>query len=53
MPKFKEIKTEEDAYLALSWISDLCDLDTNKLITKFGALETLNLINQNNPRNAL
>ena len=52
MPKFKNIKTEEDAYLALSWISDLCDLDTYKLITKFGALETLNLINQNIPRNA-
>ena len=52
MPKFKDIKTEEDAYLALSWISDLCDLDTYKLITKFGALETLNLINQNSPRNA-
>ena len=53
MAKFKDIITEEDAYLALSWISDLCDLDTFKLISKFGALETLNLINQNNPRNAV
>jgi len=52
MTKLKDIKTEEDAYLALSWISDVCDLDTFKLITKFGAIETLNLINQNNPRNA-
>jgi DNA processing protein len=52
MAKFKEIKTEEDAYLALSWISDVCDLETYRLITKFGAIETLNLINQNNPRNA-
>jgi DNA processing protein len=52
MTKLKDIKTEEDAYLALSWISDVCDLDTYKLITKFGAIETLNLINQNNPRNA-
>jgi DNA processing protein len=52
MPKFKNIKTEEDAYLALSWISDVCDLETYRLITKFGAIETLNLINQNNPRNA-
>ena len=52
MAKFIDINTEEDAYLALSWISDVCDLDTYKLITKFGALETLNLINQNSPRNA-
>jgi DNA processing protein len=52
MTKLKDIKTEEDAYLALSWISDVCDLDTYKLITKFGAIETLNLINQNSPRNA-
>jgi DNA processing protein len=52
MAKFKEINTEEDAYLALSWISDICDLETYKLITKFGAIESLNLINQNSPRNA-
>ena len=52
MAKFKDAKTEEDAYLALSWISDVCDLDTYRLITKFGAIETLNLINQNNPKNA-
>jgi DNA processing protein len=52
MAKFIDINTEEDAYLALSWISDVCDLETYRLITKFGALETLNLINQNNPRNA-
>jgi DNA processing protein len=52
MAKFKDIETEEDAYLALSWISDVCDLETYRLITKFGAIETLNLINQNNPRNA-
>jgi DNA processing protein len=52
MTKFKDIETEKDAYLALSWISDVCDLETYRLITKFGAIETLNLINQNNPRNA-
>jgi DNA processing protein len=52
MAKFIDINTEEDAYLALSWISDVCDLETYRLITKFGAIETLNLINQNNPRNA-
>jgi DNA processing protein len=52
MAKFKDIRTEEDAYLALSWISDLCELDTYKLTTKFGALETLNLINKNSSRNA-
>jgi DNA processing protein len=52
MAKFIDINTEEDAYLSLSWISDVCDLDTYKLITKFGAIETLNLINQNSPRNA-
>ena len=52
MAKFIDAKTEEDAYLALSWISDVCDLETYRLITKFGAIETLNLINQNNPRNA-
>jgi DNA processing protein len=52
MAKFRDINTEEDAYLALSWISDVCDLDTYKFITKIGALETLNLINKNSPRNA-
>jgi DNA processing protein len=52
MAKFIDINTEEDAYLSLSWISDVCDLDTYKLITKFGAIETLNQINQNSPRNA-
>ena len=49
MVNIKNINTEDDAFLALSWISDICDLDTYKLITKFGATETLNLINQNNP----
>ena len=53
MAKFKEIKTEEDAYLALSWVSDVCDLETYKLITKFGAIETLNLIQHNNPKNTV
>jgi DNA processing protein len=53
MAKFKEIKTEEDAYLALSWVSDVCDLETYKLITKFGAIETLNLIHHNNPKNTV
>ena len=53
MAKFKDIKTEEDAYLALSWISDVCDLETYKLITKFGAIETLNLIHHSNPRNTV
>ena len=53
MVNIKNINTEDDAYLALSWISDICDLDTYKLITKFGATKTLNLINQNNPRNVI
>ena len=53
MAKFKEVKTEEDAYLALSWVSDFCDLETYKLITKFGAIETLNLIHHNNPKNTV
>ena len=53
MAKFKDIKTEEDAYLALSWVSDVCDLETYKLITKFGAVETLNLIKHNNPKNTV
>jgi len=53
MAKFKEIKTEEDAYLALSWVSDVCDLETYKLITKFGVIETLNLIKHNNPKNTV
>ena len=53
MAKFKDKDTEVDAYLALSWISDFCDLDTYKLITKFGAIETLNVINQATPRNAV
>jgi len=53
MAKFKDIKTEEDAYLALSWVSDVRDLETYKLITKFGAIETLNLIKHNNPKNTV
>ena len=53
MAKFKDINTETDAYLALSWISDICDLDTYKLLKKCGAIETLNLINQSSPRNAV
>ena len=35
MAQFKDINTEDDAYLALSWISDICDLDTYKLLNKF------------------
>ena len=53
MTKFKDINTEGDAYLALSWISDVCDLDTYKLLNKFGAIETLNAINEASPRNAV
>ena len=53
MAKFKDINTEPDAYLALSWISDICDLETSNLIAKFGAIETLNVINQSSPRNAV
>ena len=53
MAKFKDINTEPDAYLALSWISDICDLETSNLITKLGATETLNEINQSSPRNAV
>ena len=53
MAKFKDINTEDDAYLALSWISDICDLETSNLIAKFGAIETLNVINQSSPRNAV
>jgi len=53
MVNIKNINTEDDAFLVLSWISDICDLDTYKLITKFGATETLNLINQNNSRNVI
>jgi DNA processing protein len=53
MAKFKDIKTEEDAYLALSWVSDVCDLETYNLITKFGAIETLNLIHHSNPKNTV
>ena len=53
MAKFKDINTEPDAYLALSWISDICDLETSNLIAKFGAIETLNVINQSSTRNAV
>ncbi len=53
MAKFKDINTEPDAYLALSWISDICDLETSNLIAKFGAIETLNVISQTSPRNAV
>jgi len=53
MAKFKDINTEPDAYLALSWISDICDLETSNLIAKFGAIDTLNVISQSSPRNAV
>ena len=53
MAKFKDINTEPDAYLALSWISDICDIETSNLIAKFGAIETLNVISQSSPRNAV
>ena len=53
MAQFEDINTEPDAYLALSWISDICDLETFNLIAKFGAIETLNVINQSSPRNAV
>ena len=53
MAKFKDINTEPDAYLALSWISDICDLETSNLIAKFGAIETLNVVSQSSPRNAV
>ncbi len=53
MAKFKDINTEPDAYLALSWISDICELETSNIIAKFGAIETLNVISQSSPRNAV
>lgn len=53
MAKFKDINTEPDAYLALSWISEICDLETSSLITKFGAIETLHSIKQNKPKNTI
>lgn len=48
----KNILSEDDALLALSWISDTCDQFTWKNITNFGAFETLKLINTSQATNA-
>ena len=48
----KNILSEDDAFLALSWISDTCDQFTWKNVTNFGAFETLKLINTSQATNA-
>ena len=48
----KNILSEDDAFLALSWISDTCDQSTWKNVTNFGAFETLKLINASQATNA-
>jgi len=48
----KNILSEDDAFLALSWISDTCDQFTWKNVTNFGASETLKLINTSQATNA-
>ena len=53
MNKIKNVNTENDAYLVLSWISDICDLSTFNSLNKYGAIETLNLLERNSPRNAI
>ena len=53
MDKIKNVNTENDAYLVLSWILDICDLSTFNSLNKYGAIETLNLLERNSPRNAI
>ena len=48
----KNILSEDDAFLALSWISDTCDQSIWKNVTNFGAFETLKLINASQVTNA-
>ena len=40
MNKIKNVNTENDAYLVLSWISDVCDLSTVNSLNKYGAIST-------------
>jgi DNA processing protein len=41
-----KIESEEDAYLILSWISDIIDEKVHELINKYGSVETLKIISK-------
>ena len=53
MNKIKNVITENDAYLVLSWISDISDVNIFNSLKKYGAIETLSLLERNSPRNAI
>ena len=53
MINLNEIKSQTDARLVLSWISDICDLQTMRMLTKYGAIETVNLISKTKPSNVI
>jgi len=53
MNKITNVISENDAYLVLSWISDICDLHIFNSLKKYGAIETLNLLERNSPGNVI
>ena len=46
-----KLKTEADAYLVLSWISDISDQKTNKFLSQNGCIATITQISGKKPEN--
>ena len=46
-----KLKTEADAYLVLSWISDISDQKTNKFLSQNGSIATISQISSKKPEN--
>ena len=46
-----KLKTEADAYLVLSWISDISDQKTNKFLSQNGPIATITQISGKKPEN--
>ena len=46
-----KLKTEADAYLVLSWISDISDQKTNKFLSQNGSIATIAQISSKKPEN--
>lgn len=53
MINLKTIDSQSNAHLIFSWISDTCDLQTNQLIAKHGAVDALSLIIRNKAESAI
>ena len=48
-----KLKTEADAHLVLSWISDISDQKTNKFLFQNGSIATISQISSKNLRTML